>query len=51
MSCTTNRLSKIICNYKIVLPLYVPMEFNRPHTLHRGIASFSEEVLKCGVHL
>ncbi|PON65586.1 hypothetical protein PanWU01x14_115980, partial [Parasponia andersonii] len=27
------------------------MEFNRPHTPSRGLASFSEAVLKCDIHL
>ncbi|PON48936.1 hypothetical protein PanWU01x14_233370, partial [Parasponia andersonii] len=46
-----NKLSKIMCNYKIAILLRLPIEFNRPHILLRGIASFSEAVLKCGVHL
>ncbi|PON52242.1 hypothetical protein PanWU01x14_210840 [Parasponia andersonii] len=50
-SCTSNKLKKIASSYKIAIPLRLPMEFNRPHTPPRGLASFSEAVLKCGVHL
>ncbi|PON71699.1 hypothetical protein PanWU01x14_071540 [Parasponia andersonii] len=50
-SCTSNKLRKIASSYKISIPMRLPMEFNRPHTPPRGLASFSEAVLKCGVHL
>ncbi|PON48309.1 hypothetical protein PanWU01x14_238380 [Parasponia andersonii] len=50
-SCTANKLRKIASSYKIAIPLRLPMEFNRPHTPPRKLASFSEAVLKCGVHL
>ncbi|PON58623.1 hypothetical protein PanWU01x14_165130 [Parasponia andersonii] len=50
-SCIMNRLSKIMCNYKIVIPLRLSMEFNRPYTPPHRIAPFSEADLKCGVHL
>ncbi|PON72087.1 hypothetical protein PanWU01x14_069290, partial [Parasponia andersonii] len=50
-SCTSNKLSEIASSYKIAIPLRLPMEFNRPHTPPRGLTSFSEVVLKCGVHL
>ncbi|PON68689.1 hypothetical protein PanWU01x14_092960 [Parasponia andersonii] len=46
-SCTPNKLRKIVSSYKIAIPLRLPMEFNRPHTPPRGLASFSEAVLKC----
>ncbi|PON79277.1 hypothetical protein PanWU01x14_013930, partial [Parasponia andersonii] len=50
-SCTANKLRKIASSYKIAIPLHLPMEFNRPHTPPHKLASFSEAVLKCGVHL
>ena len=51
MCISTNKLEKIICIYNINIPLRIPTEFNRPHTPPRGTASFSEAVLRCGVHL
>ncbi|PON51293.1 hypothetical protein PanWU01x14_217620 [Parasponia andersonii] len=50
-SCTSNKLRKIASSYNIAIPLRLPMEFNRPHTPSHGLASFSEVVLKCGMHL
>ncbi|PON75199.1 hypothetical protein PanWU01x14_045510 [Parasponia andersonii] len=51
MSCITNKLEKIVCEYKIDVPLRLATEFNRLHTPPRGTASFSDTVLRCGVHL
>lgn len=50
-SISTNKLEKIIRVYNINTLLRIPTEFNRPHTPPRGTASFSEAVLRCGVHL